>query len=489
MTLHAESRTPPETGHPRRTAILLLMSTCATMTMALVAAINLAIPKLSASALRPSSAELLWIVDAYVVVFACLLIPAGALGDRHGRKGALLGGLGLLATGSLVSALAPGVAVLLAGRVVTGLGAALVMPTTLSLSIQVFPPARRPHAIATWTAATGLAGIVGNIGGGLILEYLPWEGLFWGMVPVALVLLAVSARLAPRSERHPAELDLTGSVLLILAFAALLYGIIEGPGQGWTAGTVLGAFAVAALVFTVFTVRALRVEHPLINPRIFGVPQLRASILGVGVAFFGLFALFFVNAQFLQYVMGFSPILTGVAVGPLAVGMTFMSRWSVALATRFGGRLVVTTGMIVIAGGLGLLSLVGPDTPYLLYAAYLVVMSVGMGLCVPALSTGVISSLPQGQAGLGSGLNGAAREIGSALGVTVLGTILTAQFTARLPSGTGVHSAGEALARAGSSDRAVAAFADAVAVGYRVIAIVVLLAGLVVGLWFRSADD
>lgn len=486
MTLHAASRTPPETGHPRRTVILMLMSTCATMTIALVAAINLAIPKLSASALRPSSAELLWIVDAYVLVFACLLIPAGAFGDRHGRKGALLGGLGLLAAGCLVCALAPGVAVLLAGRVVTGIGAALVMPATLSLSIQAFPPAQRPHAIATWTAATGLAGIVGNIGGGLILEYLPWEGLFWGMVPVVLVLLAVSARLAPRSERHDADLDLIGSVLLILAFAALLYGIIEGPGQGWTAGTVLGAFAVAVLVFAVFAVRALRVEHPLIDPQIFRVPRLRAGVLGVGVGFFGLFSLFFVNAQFLQYVKGYSPILTGVAIGPLAIGITLMSRWSVKLRS---GRLVVTAGMIVLAGGLGLLSLVGPHTPYPLYATYLLVMSVGMGLCVPTLSTGVIGSLPRGQAGLGSGLNGAAREIGSALGVAVLGTILTAQFTARLPAGTGVHSAGEALARLGSSPRAVAAFADAVAVGYRVIAVIVLLAGLVVGLWFRSADE
>lgn len=486
MTLHAVSRTPSETGHPRRTAILMLMSTCATMTISLVAAINLAIPKLSASDLRPSSAELLWIVDAYVLVFACLLIPAGAFGDRHGRKGALLGGLALLAVGCLVSALAPGVGVLLAGRVVTGLGAALVMPASLSLSIQAFPPAQRPHAIATWTAATGLAGIVGNIGGGLVLEYLPWQGLFWGMVPIALVLLAVSARLAPRSERHHAELDLVGSVLLILAFAALLYGIIEGPGQGWASGTVFGAFAVAAVVLTVFTVRALRVEHPLIDPRIFRVARLRASVLGVGVSFFGLFALFFVNAQFLQYVMGYSPILTGVAIFPLAIGITLMSRWSVSLGSR---RLVVTAGMIIIAGGLGLLSFAGPGTPYLLYAAYLVVMSVGMGLCVPALSTGVISSLPHGQAGLGSGLNGAAREIGSALGVAVLGTILTAQFTARLPAGTGVHSAGEALATAGAGGHAVTAFAAAVAVGYRVIAVVVLLAGLLVGLWFRSADE
>jgi predicted MFS family arabinose efflux permease len=238
------------------------------------------------------------------------------------------------------------------------------------------------------------------------------------------------------------------------------------------------------VVFAVFTTRALRVAHPLVDPRIFRVPRLRAGVLGIGIAFFGLFALFFVNAQFLQYVMGFSPVLAGVAIGPLAIGMTFVSRRSVTLAARFGGRLVVTTGMLVIACGLGLLSLAGPGTPYLLYAAFLVVMSLGMGLCVPALSTAVIGGLPHGQAGLGSGLNGASREIGSALGVAVLGTVLTSRFTA----GTGAHSAGEALAAAGPSGRAqaVAAFADAVSVGYRVVAVVVLLATFFVAIWFRT---
>ncbi len=480
MTVHVESISP-ETGHPRRAAIMALMAACATMTIALVAAINLSVPKLSVSTLHPSSADLLWIVDAYVLVFACLLIPAGALGDRHGRKGALLSGLGLFAAGCLVCALAPGVGVLLAGRVVTGVGAALVMPATLSLSIQAFPPHRRAYAIATWTAATGVAGVVGNVGGGLIMEYLPWQGLFWAMAPIMLVLLVLSARLAPRSERHPANLDLAGSALLILAFAALLYGIIEGPALGWSSVSVLGGFAVSGLVFAIFAVRALRVAHPLIDPRIFATPMLRAGVIGVGIGFFGLFALFFGNAQFLQYVMGFSPALAGLAIIPLASGMILISRRSIGLADRFGGRPVVATGMTVIAGGLGLASLAGPRTPYPLYAVYLLVMSVGMGLCVPTLSTGVIGALPRGQAGLGSGLNGAAREIGSALGVAVLGTLVTVRFTDHMP---GTHSAGEALARSGRDPHAVAAFADAVAIGYRVIAVVVLLAAFLVACWF-----
>ncbi|MEV5751875.1 MFS transporter [Actinoallomurus sp. NPDC052308] len=490
MTVQTPVSAPPDQGHPRRTLILALMAACATMTVALVAAINLAIPKLSASSLRPSSAQLLWIVDAYVIVFACLLIPAGAFGDRYGRRGALLGGLAVFAAGCVASALAPNVGALIAGRAVTGLGAALIMPATLSLTVQAFPPRLKAQAIATWTAATGIAGIVGNVGGGLILQYLPWQGLFWAVAPVMLVLLALSARIAPRSERHPADLDLIGCALLILAFVALLYGIIEGPERGWSSGPVLGAFAASALVFGLFTAYALRAPHPLVDPRIFRVARLRSGVVGITVTFFGLFALFFVNAQYLQYVKGFSPLLTGVAIGPLALGMMVVSRRSVALAARFGGRRVVLTGMLAIAGGLGLLSTAGPHTPYALYAAYLVLMSVGMGLSTPALSTSVIGALPPSRAGLGSGLNGAAREVGSALGVAVLGTILSTRFAAGLPAGGHARTIGQALAGTGpdAHARVMSAFTDAMAAGYRVIALVVLVASFVVAFWHRPAE-
>ncbi|GAB3983220.1 MFS transporter [Actinoallomurus acanthiterrae] len=490
MTVQTPLAAPADQGHPRRTLILALMAACATMTVALVAAINLAVPKLAASSLHPSAAQLLWIVDAFVIVFACLLIPAGAVGDRYGRKGALLAGLAVFAAGCVASALAPNVGALIAGRAVTGLGAALVMPATLSLTIQVFPPRLRAQAIASWTAATGVAGIIGNIGGGLVLEYLPWQGLFWAVAPIMLVLLALSARIAPRSERHPADLDLVGCGVLVLAFVALLYGIIEGPELGWSSWPVLGAFAASALVLGVFVAYALRAAHPLIDPRIFRVARLRSGVAGITVTFFGLFALFFVNAQYLQYVKGFSPLLTGVAIGPLALGMMVVSRRSVALAARFGGRRVVLAGMPAIACGLGLLSTTGPGTPYALYAAYLVLMSVGMGLAVPVLSTAVIGGLPPARAGLGSGLNGAAREVGSALGVAVLGTILSSRFAAGLPAGVHAHAIGQALARTGPDAHApiLSAFTDAMAAGYRVIALIVLAAAFVVAFWYRPAE-
>ncbi|QKV97385.1 MFS transporter [Streptomyces sp. NA02950] len=469
------------------------MSACVILTIALVAAINLAIPQLNDGSLHPSSTQLLWIVDAYVIVFACLLIPAGALGDRYGRKGALLSGLAVFTVGCLGSALAPDAAILIGARAVTGAGAALIMPATLSLALQTAPPERRPHTIAVWTAATGAAGMVGNLGGGLALQYLPWQGLFWCVAPIALALLALTARYAPRGERHSADSDAVGTVLLVLGFVALLFGVIEGPERGWTSATVLGAFAAAAVVLTGFVVYALRAAHPLIDPRVFALPRLRAGVLGVTLTFFGLFALFFVNAQYLQYAKGYSPALTGLAIGPLAIGMLVVSRRSIPLGQRVGARRVITVGLVVLAAGLALLSFADARTPYPLYAAVLLVMATGMGLSMPMLSASILGALPHSRAGLGSGLGSAAREIGSALGVAVMGTVLTGRFTDRVPDAPGGHagSAGEAMSAAralGTAEhtRVVTAFTDAMAVGFRVIAAVVAVLAVVVVVWFRE---
>jgi EmrB/QacA subfamily drug resistance transporter len=490
------SEPPPAAGDPRRRAVYALMPACAILAVSLVAAINLAIPKLSASSLHPSASQLLWIVDIYVLVFGCLLIPAGALGDRYGRKGALLTGLAIVAVGCLLTAAAPGVPLLLCGRALTGIGAALVMPATLSLMMQVTAPDRRPEAVAVWTAATGIAGIVGNFGGGLILEYLPWEGLFLAVAPIAVVLAVLAAIFTPRGERHPADLDVAGSALLVATVAALLYGIIEGPSLGWTSAPVLGALALSALLLAGFTAYAVRTAHPLLDPRIFRSPQLRAGSLGVGLAFFGLFALFFVNAQYLQYAKGFSPLLTGLAIGPLAVGMMLISRRSIGWATRFGTRRMVAAGLLTLAAGLALLSLADASTPYAAYAGFLVVMSAGMGLCVPSLSAAVMTSLPHNRAGMGSGLNGATREIGSALGVAVFGTILSSRFASSLHGSTvaGIgrkDSPAAALATAGRAGHAqvVTAFTDAMSVGYRVMCVGVLILTPVILHWLRPSAN
>jgi EmrB/QacA subfamily drug resistance transporter len=463
------------------------MSACVVVVVAMVAAINLALPKLSASSLHPTSTGLLWIVDAYILVFGCLLIPAGALGDRVGRKGVLMTGLAVFAAGCGASAAAPNVATLVTGRVVTGFGAAMVMPATLSLLIQVTPPERRPQAIASWTSATGAAGALGTLGGGLILNWLPWQGLFLIIGPLALLLAAVVARVCPPGVRHPANLDFIGALLLTATVFSLLFGIIEGPGHGWSSALVLSAFAAAAVLLTVFIAYALRAAHPVIDPRVFALPRLRTGTIGVGAVFFGLFALFFVNAQYLQYAKGYSPLLTGVAILPLPIGIIAVSRRSIALAKRVGTRPIVAVGIVLIAAGLGALSFVTAGTAYPLYGLALLTISTGMGLSVPSLSTGIVTSLPQARAGMGSGLNSAAREIGSALGVAIVGTVLTSHFSSALPAALRQHadSTSQTLGAAqrlgvGVHAQAVHAFTDAMALGYRVIGAVVLVAAIAV---------
>ncbi|MFF6833931.1 MULTISPECIES: MFS transporter [unclassified Streptomyces] len=207
-------------------------------------------------------------------------------------------------------------AVPIAGRVVTGAGAALVMPAALSPMLEVTEPAGRPRAVALWTAATGIAGVVGNVGGGPALQHLPWQGLFLSVAPLAAVLGLLAARLAPRGERRPATPDPVGSVLLVAGAGALPYGIVEGPSSGWVSVPVAGGLLVSAALLALFAVRSLRSDRPLLDPRVFRVRRPRAGSLGVGAAFFGLFSLFYVNAQYLRYAKGYSPLVAGRAIVP-----------------------------------------------------------------------------------------------------------------------------------------------------------------------------
>ncbi|WP_427166279.1 MFS transporter [Streptomyces sp. C1-1] len=412
--------------HALKRSTLLALCACVLVAQSMVAAINLLIPQLSSSSLHPSHTEILWTVDAYVIVFASLLVPAGALGDRWGRKGALVTGLALFATGAATSALAASPAVLITGRGVSGAGAALITPATMSILIRLAGPERRAQAMASWTLALGLGGMLGNLGGGLVGQFLTWRALFGAMVPLAALLALAVALTTPRTERAPDNHpDPVGTLLLTAALVALLFGIIEGPAYGWTSPRILGVFAAGAFLVAVFARHALRSRTPLFDPRVFISARLRATTLGMTTGFFGLFALFFVNSQYLQGVKGYGPARTGVAILPLIVGMAIIPKLAARWAAR--PRPVVGAGLALI--GLGLLgaSTVDAGTPYPLYACWLLVISAGTGLSMPALTLGVVTSLPADRAGLGSGLGTSAREIGAALGVAVTGTVLASR--------------------------------------------------------------
>ncbi|MFJ6575068.1 MFS transporter [Streptomyces sp. NPDC091368] len=451
---------------PLTRSTLLALCACVLVAQSMVAAINLLIPQLAASALHPSATELLWTVDAYVIVFAGLLVPAGALGDRRGRKGVLLTGLALFAAGAATSALATTPALLIAGRGVSGAGAACVMPATMSILVRLAGPERRAGALASWTLAVGLGGLAGNVGGGAVGQFLSWRALFWLMVPLAALLAWAVAVTVPRTERSPnGRPDPRGTLLLVAALVALLAGIIEGPTHGWTSLRILLLFAVGAALAGLFTWYALRSPAALFDPRVFRSRPLRAAVLGTATGFFGLFSLFYANAQYLQYVKGYGPALTGLAIVPLTIGMALFPKVATRWQAASGPRPAVATGLLLIGAGLLGVSTAGAHTPYALYACWLLVISAGTGLCMPVLTVGVVTSLPTDQAGLGSGLGTSAREIGAALGVAVTGTVLAAH----------------------RSDALAGTFADAMSPALRTAGTVVLAATVLVVLGYRGA--
>ena len=487
----------------RRQAILAIVSGCVVLVFGLGASVNLAVGRLATSALAPTPAQVLWIVDTYLVVFGCLLIPAGALGDSFGYKRMLSTGLLILAGGSIASALAPTVLLLLAGRALAGAGAALILPNSLSLLVDAFPPDERPYAIAVWTGMTGLGGALGNIGGGLVLQYYDWQMLFAIAAPLALIALAMVARAMPNTVGNKRPLDILGVGILVPAIFSLLYGIIEGPEYGWTSGPVLGAFALSAAIFVCFVRHGLRRQHPLIDPRIFRLPSLSVGACGIMLSFIGMYSIFYLNGQYMMSAKGYSPFLAGVCVLPMAIALFIVSPRSVTLARRYGTRRTLTSGLLALTTGLALLAFCTRSTPYPVYGAILFLIGVGSGVSNPLLSMAIIASLPPNQAGVGTGINSFTREIGGAFGVALFGSLLNGAYVRHLPeqvlllvgSGPAARAIGSTLSaiqqHAGAQASQLEAvardtFTDAMGFALWVITILLLLGTVAGGLWIRE---
>ncbi|MFF1694813.1 MFS transporter [Streptomyces sp. NPDC058257] len=472
--------------------VLACVSVCTALVVGFVASINLAVPQLAASSLRPTSSNLLWIVDAYVVIFACLVIPAGAAGDKLGRKGVLMAGLGIFAFGAVVSAMAPNVTVMLIGRAITGLGAACVLPNCVGILLHATAPERRPHALAIWAAASGIGGVVGNVGGGAVLSTGSWRALFVAVALVAACCAAWAARSAPRSSRHERTLDVPGTLLFVAAVVALLIGIIEGPEQGWGSTVVLTAFACSVLLSLCWVRVELRVPHPMLDPRLFRSPALSSAALGMTITFFGNFGLFYVNASLLQYGRGFSVLQAGLGIVPLTVPILLGTRYVPGLIRSVGIPATLSAAFALTSAGLLGLSYAS-TMAYPVYAAGLLVIGLGIMLAAPCLTASIASALPVERAGIAGGLQSATRELGSALGVAVVGTILTAGFTRHLPDDLSRHTplprtVKEALTLAPADHTAVTeAFTHGANTALRAAALVVLLAGAVVVAGARRA--
>ena len=428
-------------GHPRRKQILFVL--CLSLLAGVIdnTVLNTALPTL-ARVLHAGTSSLQWIVDAYTLCFAALLIPAGALGDRYGRRLSLIGGLIVFALGSLAASFAPNASVLIVDRVIMGFGAAFVMPATLSILNAVFPPRERPQAIAAWSAVAGVGIVVGPTLGGLLLSHFWWGSVFLVNVPLVLVALAGVLWVVPETaESGRRSLDVAGSLLVGGALVALVDAIIEAPTRGWTAPGTLAEAGAGLVALAIFVFWELRVANPLIDLRIFSSRAFSAASGSVTVTFFALFGSLFVFTQYLQLVHGYSPLSAGVRALPFAFSMGALSPVSAVLAKRFGNRAIVSIGLALMGLGLLDLSSVRVDTGYPALAIAVAIMGAGMGLVMAPASSTIMTTVPADQASAGSAVNDTIREVGGTLGVAVVGSLTAALYRSRLTAQLVVHHA------------------------------------------------
>jgi EmrB/QacA subfamily drug resistance transporter len=399
--------------------------------------LNVALPTL-AKDLHASGSQLQWIVDAYVLVFAGLLLTAGAVGDRFGRRGALSAGLVVFAGGSIFAMHAHSASMLISARAVMGVGGALIMPATLSILTNVFTePKERAKAIAVWASVGGLAVALGPVTGGFLLEHFNWSAIFALNIPIALTAL-VAGRVAVPTSRDPeaAPPDVVGAALSIVGLGSFVWAIISAGEYGWTGRGPLAGFALAAVTLTAFAVWERHTPHPMLDVTFFKNPRFSAASIGVMLGYFALFGSLFLISQLLQFVLGYSALEAGIRLLPFALTMAVFSTVSPKLVDRFGTKLVVVGGMGILAIGLLWDARLGLGSTYLDYLPGMLLMGTGVALTWAPTTESIMGSLPAAKAGVGSAVNDTVREIGGALGVAVLGSVLASHYTGAVTSTT-----------------------------------------------------
>jgi EmrB/QacA subfamily drug resistance transporter len=389
---------------------------------------NVALPAIVRE-LDATNTQLQWMVDAYTLVFAGLLLTAGSLGDRFGRRPALQFGFLVFGLGSLASALATSPNMLIFSRGFMGIGGAFIMPATLSIITNLFPARERGKAIGVWAATAGVGAALGPLTGGFLLDHFYWGSVFLVNLPIVALGLLAGVFLIPDSK-DPSQprLDPIGAVLSILGLGALLYGIIEAPNNGWTDPATVIAFLVGLALLGLFAWWELTTDHPMLDFGFWANPRFSAASAAITLTFFAMFGSLFVFTQYLQFVLGYSPLQTGVRLLAFAIPMMIIAPLSARLVLRFGTKVVVAAGMALTTLGLVLLSFVEADSSYLSFAWKMVLMASGLALTMAPATESIMGSLPLAKAGVGSAVNDTTRQVGGALGVAVLGSVYTSIY-------------------------------------------------------------
>ena len=426
----------------RRGAVLRVMCLSLMLVVGAVASLNVALPEIARDT-GASQTQLQWIVAAYALTFAALLLPAGALGDRIGRKPVLAAGLGLFGLSSLAAIFLNGPGELVALRGLMGVGAAMIMPVTLSVITTVFPPEERGKAVGTWVGVAAGGGVLGLLASGVLLEWLPWQSIFVLNVVLAAVALIGTLVIVPATrETRPPRLDLVGTVLSATALGALVFGVIEGPERGWGELTTVAALATGLLGAVAFVLWELRRREPMLDPRHFTRRGFAAGTLSVSVQFFAAFGFLFLALPYLQLVMGYSPLQAAGALVPMALVVIPLSRVAPAIAARFGVRIAGAAGLSLMALGFIVLSTLEVGSSYAHFLAGLLPFGAGMALAGAPATTAIVASLPRSKQGVASAVNDVSRELGGALGIAVLGSLMNGVYRAEMAESTGSLPAG-----------------------------------------------
>ncbi len=423
-----------------RTRKLAILGTICAAVLAInldITIVNVALPSL-ARELDAGTRDLQWIVDGYNLAFAALVLAAGSLSDRYGRRPALVLGLVGFAGASIGGALADTAGELVVWRFAMGTFAALIFPTTLSIISNTFTERReRAAALGVWGAVVGVGVAAGPVTGGVLLEHYYWGSVFLALVPLALLAAALTFAVVPESrDRSVPSLDKTGLVLSVGLLSSLTYTIIEAPEHGWTSAWTTGGFAVAAALLVAFVAWERRVEHPMLDITLFKDRRFSAASGAVTVTFFALSGFIFLITQYFQFIRGYGTLSTGARILPVALSIAVASVVGAALAPRIGTKSVVTTGMVLFGAAFLWISTVSVDVSYpAVIVPQMIMMGLGMGLISTPATESILLVLPPARAGVGSAVNDATRELGGTLGVAVVGSIFSSVFGSHLADG------------------------------------------------------
>jgi MFS transporter, DHA2 family, multidrug resistance protein len=392
--------------------------------------VNVALPTLAAE-LSADTSGLQWVVDGYTLVFAALLLVGGYLGDRYGRRRMLQLGLVLYGLTSLLAATADTTAELVTARALMGAAAALIFPATLALLITAFPGAReRATAIGIWSAVTGLSVAIGPVAGGWLLENFAWGSVFLAKLPLVVVALVAGQLVLRESrERAPSRFDALGALASVAGIGLLVWTTIEAPGHGWTSAATVAGYAGAVLALAGFVVWELRRPEPLLDVRLFSDPRVSAGSGAIALAFFALFGFIFLITQYFQAVLGYGPLAAGLRTLPFALVIGATAPLAIMAMRVFGTKLVVATGLLVMA--LGFVTAAGSavDSAYWgRIVISMVLMAAGLGLVTSPATEAVMGALRSDQAGAGSAVNDTVREVGGTLGVAVVGSVMSTVY-------------------------------------------------------------